>query len=284
MGMKRIWRNIKRDFLRFAIVFIGFLSIIGVGIYTYCNGELDRQTAIKLGCTLITYGILVWRVMNGTVQRYHVAIKDEEIERRFPTVLGSYFSDGPLKKKVYKAIRFMINHEDIKAYKILKKLEKKCSSNGAKSAILFFMGYAQTGHDDNLAIQCYEQARKMRQGFTYCLIQLNALYKKRDELNKAYECLCEAKEWDPDNPQVYHSLTDCLFRMKKFEAAMRRAKEWELIAPRSGEAASYIAYLAAILQDFDMAEQYYRKCMDLDYDRMSEMRKFIDERKRAVQG
>lgn len=276
-----IKQNLREDTLRFVLALAGLLFGIGFGVYLYKSGELMNGGAPRYFSTLLVYCLLVYRIMTGRLKRRYVGITDEKIRAGFGEVLGNYFAEGPRKKKVYKSIRLIINQEYEKAEKQLQKLEKKCSSNGERSAVWYLLGHCALEEEHyEKALQCMKQACSLRQGYVKALLAAARLSQKTGDATGAESYIMEAKEWAPEDPDVYEVLTWFYFSVRRFEEAMEAGKYWESLLPKSEDAASYRCAIAAFMGDFETAEEYYRRSEALGYDDMKSLRKIIDGKKR----
>lgn len=281
MEKRTIKQNIRKDTLRFVLALAGIVFGIGFGIYLYQTGELMNGAAPKYLLTMSAYCLMVYRIMTGTLKRRYVGITDEKIEQSFGEILGTYFTDSSLKKQVYQAIRMIVNQDYAKAAKKLKQLEKECKSNGQKSALYYLRGKcAFQENDSDEAFACLRQACDLRPGFVKALLYAAVFCEERNDYAAAERYIMEAKEWAPENPEVYETLTVYYFKTRQIEQTMEAARIWERLDAKSEDAAAYICIAAAFQQDFLLAEEYYRKSEILGYEDLKSLWTIIDAKKK----
>ena len=243
----------KYKFLIMLKILLTVLIGIYLGYMLFVNKETDYNSMAKL---VIVFLGCILSLVRG--KRKPIGRNYRRYEEAYKDFLEGAFSED---KKSYKdLLNCAVCHnrdQYAKAYKLLDKLEKKCTRMKDYAAVYGFRGlcYAEEGRHQQ-ASEAYEKALQYDMANDVLWSNLGASYVQIGKAKEAYDAFKNAIMYNPNDAYVHNNLADYYIRMVEPELALQYALKSIELNAKLYEAMGYAAIAYKMLGDEQNAEKY----------------------------
>ena len=130
---------------------------------------------------------------------------------------------------------------------LIKKLENELEKDPkSKSFCVLAQIYYRLGEKEKAKIIC-EEGLNHHAFYSPAYVLLAEIYYTNNDFSKAIELLNQAKELDPDNPNIYKHLAQIYKKQKQPEQALQAYKMWAFLEPTNSTALLSFQHLEKML-------------------------------------
>lgn len=236
--------------------------------------ELDYRRIIE-GIGILV--ICLWRIKKAKSSDKRIPEKDI-YEKTYQEVLDGVFStDKKSYKKLLKVAKYYNCNKYRKAYKLLRKLEKKCISGSDYAAVYTFYGlcYNEEKRYEE-AIAYYEKIPYYVTASTTVWSNLGLCYSKIGKVQEAYMAYSNAIMMDSQNEYAYNNMAFYLIDVNDPQQALTYAFKAIELNANFANAMQAIAIAYKMLGDDENSEKYC-KMYGMNGGNVAVLRKYLEE-------
>lgn len=240
-------------------ILLFLLDIVAIGtsavllVYNLFVADVADYSRV-LKCVVVLAGYL-YGTRNA---RKPLRINYKKYEEAYKNALEGAFAED--KRNYKKLLQVAVCHNRCqfeKAYKLLDKLENKCTCSKDYFAIYMFRGLCYAKEDmHTAAVEAYQKAAhyNMANAVTWSNMGLSYMY--LGKFQEAYDALINAINIDPKEAYAYHNMAELLINANEPEASLAYSMKAFELDSRLIEALGMLALAYKRLGDEENYEKY----------------------------